>query len=88
VGGVCLAGQTYRGSLHAVEPDEGHQEPQTVRNPFRPGPAITFGGLYAALLVLSSGAESYFGDVGVCLSRVVVGLADVDAITLLVAQLT
>jgi len=88
VGGVCLAGLTYRGSLHAVEPDEGHQEPRTVRNPFRPGPSITFGGLCAVLLVLPNGAQWYFGDVGVCLSRVVVGLADRDAITLLVAQLT
>ncbi|PSQ93259.1 MAG: hypothetical protein BRD30_01700, partial [Bacteroidetes bacterium QH_2_63_10] len=88
VGGVCLAGLTYRGSLHAVEPDQKHEEPRTVRNPFRLGPSITFGGLYAALLVLPNGAQSYFGDVGVYLSRVGVGLADVDAITLLVAQLT
>jgi uncharacterized membrane protein (DUF4010 family) len=43
--------------------------------------------LYAVILVASNGAQSYFGDAGVYLSSVVAGLADVDAITLSMAQL-
>lgn len=85
--GVCLASLVYCGYLYGVQPSGEQEEPQTVRNPFRLGPAITFGVLYAVILVLSSWAQSYFGDAGVYLSSVVAGLADVDAITLSMARL-
>ncbi len=85
--GVSAASLAYCVYLYVVEPVEKQEEPQTVRNPFRLAPAITFGVLYAAILVLSNGAQSYFGDAGVYLSSVVAGLADVDAITLSMAQL-
>jgi uncharacterized membrane protein (DUF4010 family) len=58
-----------------------------VRNPFRLVPAITFGVLYAVILVASNWAQVYFGDARVYLSSVVAGLADVDAITLSMARL-
>ena len=77
----------YCGYLYRVQPGEAQDEPQTVRNPFRLVPAITFGVLYAIILVVSNGAQSYFGDAGVYLSSVVAGLADVDAITLSMARL-
>jgi uncharacterized membrane protein (DUF4010 family) len=70
-----------------VQPVEEHDEPQTVQNPFRLVPAITFGVLYAVILVVSNAAQAYFGDAGVYLSSVVAGLADVDAITLSMARL-
>lgn len=85
--GVCLASLAYCGYLYGVQPADEQEEPQTVRNPFRLGPAITFGVLYALILVASSWAQSYFGDAGVYLSSVVAGLADVDAITLSMARL-
>ena len=85
--GVCLAALAYCGYLYGLQPRGGRDEPQTVQNPFRLGPAITFGVLYAAILVLSNWAQSYFGDTGIYLSSVVAGLADVDAITLSVARL-
>jgi len=84
---VFLASLAYCGYLYGVHPSDEHDEPQTVRNPFRLGPAITFGLLYAVILVLSSWAQAYFGDAGVYLSSVVAGLADVDAITLSMARL-
>jgi uncharacterized membrane protein (DUF4010 family) len=85
--GVCLASVAYCGYLHGVEPTDEQEEPQTVRNPFRLVPAITFGVLYAVILAVSNWAQAYFGDAGVYLSSVVAGLADVDAITLSMARL-
>jgi uncharacterized membrane protein (DUF4010 family) len=85
--GVCLASLAYCGYLYGVQPSDDQEEPQTVRNPFRLVPAMTFGVLYAVILVLSNWAQGYFGDAGVYLSSVVAGLADVDAITLSMARL-
>ena len=85
--GVCLASLAYCAYLYGVQPADEQEEPQTVRNPFRLVPAITFGILYAVILVLSNWAQGYFGNAGVYLSSVVAGLADVDAITLSMARL-
>jgi uncharacterized membrane protein (DUF4010 family) len=56
-------------------------------NPFELGPAIKFGLLYAAILLVSKAAQTYLGDTGVYLSSAVAGLTDVDAITLSLAEL-
>ncbi len=56
-------------------------------NPFELGPAIKFGLLYAAILLVSKAAQTYLGDTGVYLSSVAAGLTDVDAITLSLAEL-
>jgi uncharacterized membrane protein (DUF4010 family) len=85
--GVCVICLAYCGYLYGVQPPDGQEEPQMVRNPFRLVPAITFGVLYAVILVVSNWAQAYFGDAGVYLSSVVAGLADVDAITLSMARL-
>lgn len=85
--GVSVASLAYCGYLYGVDPAEKQEEPQTVRNPFRLTPAITFGVLYAVILVLTNWAQTYSGDAGVYLSSLVAGLADVDAITLSMAQL-
>lgn len=85
--GVCVVSLAYCGYLYAVQPSKEQDEPATVRNPFRLAPALTFGVLYAVILVVSNGAQSYFGDAGVYVSSVVAGLADVDAITLSMARL-
>ncbi|MEF8796238.1 MAG: MgtC/SapB family protein [Salinivenus sp.] len=77
----------YCAYLYFVEPSEAYDGPPTVQNPFRLVPAITFGLLYAVILVVSSGAQAYFGDAGIYVSSMVAGLADVDAITLSMARL-
>lgn len=59
-----------------------------VSNPFELGPAITFGLLYGLILLVARAAQFYFGDTGVYLSSVLSGLADVDAITLSMAELS
>ena len=57
-------------------------------NPFDLASAIKFGLLYAVILLVARAAQMYMGDTGVLFSSIVTGLADVDAITLSVAELT
>jgi len=59
-----------------------------VSNPFELGPAIKFGLIYAAILLVSKAAQMYLGNAGLYLSSVLSGLADMDAITLSVAGLS
>lgn len=58
-----------------------------VAAPFELGPAVKFGLLYAGILVAARAAHMYLGDLGVYLSSVVAAVADVDAITLSLAEL-
>lgn len=57
-------------------------------NPFDLGEALRFGLLYAFILVLARSAQLYLGDQGVLLSSFVSGFADVNAITISLAQLS
>ncbi len=57
-------------------------------NPFDLASAIKFGILYGVILLFSRSAQMYFGDTGVYISSLVSGLADVDAVTLTVAELS
>jgi uncharacterized membrane protein (DUF4010 family) len=57
-------------------------------NPFELGPVIKFGLIYAVILLVSKAAQIYLGNTGLYLSSIVAGLADVDAITLSVAELS
>ncbi len=59
-----------------------------VSNPFELGPAITFGLLYGFILLVARTAQFYFGNTGVYISSILSGLADVDAITLSMAELS
>lgn len=60
----------------------------TFSNPFELAPAIKFGLLFALILLISRAAQLYLGDTGVFASSILAGLADVDAITLSMAQLS
>jgi uncharacterized membrane protein (DUF4010 family) len=85
---AAAAGLAYCAYLY-FGPHEGKDEEDVhIANPFELGPALTFGLLYGVILLLARAAEFYFGDTGVYISGVVSGLADVDAITLSMAQLT
>ena len=57
-------------------------------NPFDLVSAIKFGLLYALILLVARSAQLYFGDTGVYISSLLSGLADVDAITISLAQLS
>jgi len=57
-------------------------------NPFDLRAAIKFGLLYGLILLVSRTAQHYLGTTGLFISSIISGLADVDAITLSVAELT
>ncbi|MBN1303680.1 MAG: MgtC/SapB family protein [Anaerolineales bacterium] len=57
-------------------------------NPFDLMSAIKFGLLYALVLLVSRAAQMYLGDAGLYLSSILSGVADVDAITLSMAELS
>jgi uncharacterized membrane protein (DUF4010 family) len=56
-------------------------------NPFRLKPALIFGAIFAAVLLLSEYSLEFYGSSGILLMAAVSGLADVDAITLSVGRL-
>jgi len=64
------------------------EEEDRFKNPFELGPALTFGLLYAGILLVANAARLYLGDTGVYISSIASGLADVDAITLSMAELS
>lgn len=57
-------------------------------NPFDLGAAVKFGLLYAVILLITRSAQIYSGETGVLVSSFLSGLADVDAITLSMAELS
>ena len=69
------------------EPEDGDHE-QRFSNPFSLGPAIQFGLLYGVVLISSKALSTWLGDTGVYVGAVASGLADVDAITLSMAELS
>ncbi len=78
----------YAGILYFMQHTSEKGEAVTLSNPFELRPAITFGLLYAVILLLSRVADLYLGDAGVYISAIISGVADVDAITLSMAQLS
>lgn len=84
---TALAAVAYSVFLY-VSPQQDDQEEVKISNPFELRTAITFGLLYAVVLLVARAAQLYLGDVGVYISSFVSGLADVDAITLSVAELS
>lgn len=74
--------------LYRSQSADKQVEHDTFKNPFELGPALTFGILYAVILLVANAAKLYLGDTGVYLSSIASGLADVDAITLSMAELS
>jgi uncharacterized membrane protein (DUF4010 family) len=58
-----------------------------IENPFRLQPALVFGALFAAVLLVSESANAVLGVSGVYATAFVSGLADVDAMTLTLSKL-
>jgi uncharacterized membrane protein (DUF4010 family) len=86
-GGVVIFGWAAFVSLRrqSVDDTEGDER---FSNPFSLGPAIQFGLLYGAVLIGSKALNQYLGETGVYLGAIASGLADVDAITLSMAELS
>jgi uncharacterized membrane protein (DUF4010 family) len=62
-------------------------EPGELRNPFRLRPALLFGAIFAAVLLVSEYANEWLGASGVYATAFVSGLADVDAMTITLSRL-
>ena len=83
-----VAGLAYCGYLYFAQRSGTDEQQDDFANPFQLKPALTFGALYALILVAANAARMYFGETGVYVSSVLSGLADVDAITLSMAELS
>ena len=82
---VCMAYCVY---LYRAQSLGKQVEQDRFTNPFELWPAITFGLIYAVILVVANAARLYLGDAGIYVSSIASGLADVDAITLSLAKLS
>jgi uncharacterized membrane protein (DUF4010 family) len=60
----------------------------TLENPFQLGMAVKFGAFLVVIMLLSKLLTVYFGDMGTYFLAATAGLADVDPITLSMAQMT
>ncbi len=90
VGAGVIVGLAWAAFLYFGGSRSADQEADTTEfsNPFRLGPAVQFGLLYGVILIISKAASTYLGDGGVYLSALISGVADVDAITLSMANLS
>ncbi len=84
---ISAAGLAYCAYLYFSQQFEEKGE-VVFSNPFELGPALKFGLIYAVVLLISRAAQVYLGNTGVYISSVVGGLADADAITLSIAELS
>jgi uncharacterized membrane protein (DUF4010 family) len=88
VGGLILIG--WAAALYwrdTRQPDSDGASAEFA-NPFRLRPAIQFGLLYGVVLIGSKAASMYLGSTGVYTGALISGIADVDAITLSMAELS
>ena len=74
--------------LYRIQPTGKQEEQDKFTNPFELAPALTFGLIYAVILLAANAARLYLGNTGIYLSSIASGLADVDAITLSLAELS
>lgn len=74
--------------LYRIQSTGKQEEQDKFKNPFELGPALTFGLIYAVILLVANTARIYLGNTGIYLSSIASGLADVDAITLSLAELS
>ena len=82
------AGLAYGVYLYFSEHTDEKGDVTATKNPFELGPAIQFGLLYGLILLIARAAEFYFGETGIYVSSILSGLADVDAITLSMSELS
>jgi uncharacterized membrane protein (DUF4010 family) len=86
--GAMAAGLAYCVYLYRSQQGRAEGGEENFENPFELRPAITFGLLFAVVLLVANVAQMYLGSTGVYLSAIASGAADVDAITLSMADLS
>ncbi len=88
VAGLAYAAVLWARNRKAETREAGPDEDAAFSNPFELKSALAFGALYAVILVGSKAAEMYLGTAGLYASAIASGLADVDAVTLSMAELS
>ena len=91
IGSMSLAAIIAAGVLwlQAGKRDDNSQPGELpLKNPFSLGPAIKFGLFFVAILFVAKLATLYLGNQGLYMAAALSGLADVDAITLTIAEQT
>lgn len=73
--------------IHPWQQPQDKLEPVSINNPMELWPAIKFGLLLSLIMLLGRALQHWLGDAGVYLLAAVSGLADVDAITLSLANM-
>ena len=89
VGGLVAA--AWAGVLYIREKDaddSSGDDRAKFSNPFRLGPAIQFGLLYGVVLIASKALGDWLGATGIYVGAIASGVADVDAITLSMSELS
>ncbi|MFB6092530.1 MAG: MgtC/SapB family protein [Haloquadratum sp.] len=81
LGSMTAVGVVAAGALYWRTASDETVEPEALQNPFRLRPALLFGAVFAAVLLVSESAHEWFGTSGVYATAFFSGLADVDAIT-------
>jgi len=70
------------------ENTSGSSSEVVLMNPFSLAPALKFALFFIAILITAKAGQIFLGDKGLYLASMVSGLADVDAITLSIAEQT
>ncbi|MCJ7716546.1 MAG: DUF4010 domain-containing protein, partial [Anaerolineales bacterium] len=87
-----MAGMGFVGLIYALylyfSQTAIDDEELSLSNPFELSTAIKFGLIYALVLLIIKSAELYIGANGIYITSFIAGLADVDAITLSISDLT
>ena len=84
---TALSGLIYVLLLYRAQRAEPGER-VSFTNPFELGPAIKFGLFYAVILLVSRAAQVYLGAGGVYASSLAAGLADLNAISLSLSELS
>ncbi|MEF8902126.1 MAG: MgtC/SapB family protein [Halovenus sp.] len=87
LGAMTGVGAVAAGVLYWRTATEETVEPEELKNPFRLQPALFFGIIFAAVLLVSEHANEWLGASGIYTTAFFSGLADVDAMTIALSQL-
>lgn len=87
MGAAMSVGVVYSGYLYVRSRRQKTTSTVELSNPFELGPAIKFGLLFAAVLLIAKLAQELFSTTGIFVAAIVSGLADADAIALSMAEL-
>jgi len=88
ISAAAVVGLAFASLLFFKGRSDEKGETVSFSNPFELGPAIKFGLLYGFILLIVRAAQLYLGNMGTYVAGLLSGIADVDAITLTMIELS